>query len=156
MKNALLIVATLFMSCSFYGNKNEIVTKEAKVDSESFNIRPKINAKVIPKDNKTKILGKWYRDDDRTSYWEFRKDGKVYIFEDGILDTTNTYSISKSCGENKDAKIEFLRIVDADSTEFCSEINGINENNSGVLSLTNMQNFKVVLFVKSINIKIPK
>jgi hypothetical protein len=38
--------------------------------------------------------------------------------------------------------------------EYCSEINGINENNSGILSLTSMQNVKVALFVNNVNINI--
>ncbi len=111
-----------------------------------------------PPDSRTKILGIWYDNSDgsnsKTSYWEFKDDGKVYIYSDGILESVSAFSISHSCGQNSDPKFEFLKLIDEDGSEFCAEINGINENNSGILSLTSMQNFDVTLLVNDINIKV--
>ncbi len=138
------------MSCSFYGNKDKSNVKKVAPITRDV----KTASVQLQSDSKTRILGKWYRDEDRSSYWEFKDDGKVYFYVEGILDTTSTYSISHSCGENTDDKFEFLKIVDEDGNEYCSEINGINENNSGVLSLTSMQNLQVALFVNNVNVKI--
>ncbi len=107
-------------------------------------------------ESRTKILGIWYRDEDRTSYWEFKDDGKVYCYSKGVLEDISTFSISHSCGENSDANFEFLKLVDEDGSEYCSEINGINEDNSGILSLTSMQNFRLALFVNDQSIVLPE
>lgn len=141
---------TVLMSSNFYGNKNTDNGKKPPTKS-ILNIK----TTILKSNSKTRILGKWYRDEDRTSYWIFKKDGKVYFYEEGVLNAKSTYSISHSCGDNSDLKFEFLKIVDEDGSEYCSEINGINENNSGILSLTSMQNLKVALFVNNVKIKIP-
>lgn len=155
MKKFFLAAITALTSCNFYDNKNvgntEVINHTAKIVS----IRHNIETKTETPDIQTKILGKWYRDEDRSSYWEFKNDGKVYFYEDGVLNTKSTYSISHNCAQNSDPKFEFLKIIDEDGSEYCSEINGINENNSGILSLTSMQNLEVVLFVNDINITIP-
>lgn len=114
-----------------------------------------IKTRDTPPDSRTRILGIWYRDEDRTAYWEFKNDDKVYCYLEGVLEAMDTFSISHSCGENSDAKFEFLKLIDADGDEYCSEINGINEDNSGILSLTSMQNFRVALFVNNKNIVLP-
>jgi hypothetical protein len=154
MKKLFLITMITLMSCSFYGNKNS--------DSNETEISSKIKSKksnkmptTVPPDSRTKIIGKWYRDEDRTSYWEFKNDNKVYFYSEGTLDATFTYSISHTCGENTDANFEFLKLIDEDNNESCAEINGINEDNSGILSLTSMANLKVTLFVNNVNIIIP-
>lgn len=145
---------TTLMSCSFYGNKNADNMKEVKPNVKTNSIKTKIKDTVVPPDSKTRILGKWYCDEDRSSYWIFKDDGKVYSYEEGVLDSTYTYSISNSCQDNSDPKFEFLKLVNENGKEFCYEINGINENNSGILSLTFMGNFNVSLFVNNVNIKI--
>ena len=40
----------------------------------------KIETKNTPPDSVTRILGIWYRDEDRTAYWEFKNDNKVYCY----------------------------------------------------------------------------
>jgi hypothetical protein len=72
-----------------------------------------------------------------------------------VLENVFIFSISHSCGENSDPESEFLKFIDEVGFESCFEINGINEDNSGVLSLTSMTNLKVTLFVNNVNITIP-
>lgn len=142
MKKYFIIALTLFISC----NSN------AKIEQKESIIKT-INT---PPDSRTKILGIWYDNSDgtnsKTSYWEFKADGKLYVYTDGVLESVSTFSISHSCGQNSDPKYEFLKLVDEDGSEFCAEINGINGNNSGILSLTSMSNFEITILVNDINI----
>lgn len=132
----------LLFSCICCNAKNEKISPITKTNN-------------TPPDSRAKILGIWYRDKDRSAYWEFKNDGKVYCYSEGVLENTSVFSISHSCGENSDPESEFLKLIDEDGSEYCSEINGINEDNSGILSLTSMQNLKVTLFVNNVNITIP-
>ncbi len=144
MKKYLILALTIFVSC----NSNATIEQKNSI----------IKTINTPPDSRTKILGIWYDNSDgsnsKRSYWEFKDDGKVYIYSDGVLESVSTFSISHSCGENSDPKFEFLKTIDEDGSEYCAEINGINENNSGILSLTSMQNFDVTLLVNDINIKV--
>lgn len=135
MKKYFLVFVITLMSCNFYGNKNVIDVKNV--------------ASINPK-----IIGTWYSHTDRTTKWVFKDDSKVYCYEEGVLSVIYSYSISHDCEGNSDAKFEFLKLVNEDGVTFCYEINGINENNSGILSLTYMNNMQVSLFVNNPNIKI--
>jgi hypothetical protein len=143
-KYFIIVLNTILLANSFCCNAiNETTSTKTKINT-------------TPPDSRTKILGIWYRDEDRTAYWEFKNDGKVYCYSKGVLEDVSTFSISHSCGGNSDPKFEFLKLIDEDGSEYCSEINGINEDNSGILSLTSMQNFRIALFVNDVNITIPK
>jgi len=135
MKKYFLVFVITLMSCNFYGNKNVIDVKNV--------------ASTNPK-----IIGTWYSDTDRTTKWVFKDDLKVYCYEEGVLSVIYSYSVSHDCEGNSDIKFEFLKLVNEDGVTFCYEINGINENNSGILSLTYMNNMQVSLFVNNPNIKI--
>lgn len=135
MKKYFLIFVITLMSCNFYGNKNVIDVKNVAYTNP-------------------KIIGTWYSDTDRTTKWVFKDDSKVYCYEEGVLSVIYSYSISHDCEGNSDTKFEFLKLVNEDGVTFCYEINGINENNSGILSLTYMNNMQVSLFVNNPNIVI--
>lgn len=133
----------LLFSCICCNAKNENISSITKTNN-------------TPPDSRTKILGIWYRDEDRSAYWKFKDDGKAYCYSEGVLENVFIFSISHSCGENSDPEFEFLKLIsEEDGYESCFEINGINEDNSGVLSLTSMTNLKVTLFVNNVNITIP-
>lgn len=100
------------------------------------------------------IIGTWYSDQNRDTKWVFAQDGKVYNYVKDSFKVMYRYSISHSCQNNSDDTVEFLNLMDKDGDEFCFRINGINENKNGVLSLTNMSNMEVILFVNNINLKI--
>ena len=140
MKKYLILALTIFVSC----NSNATIEQKNSI----------IKTINTPPDSATKILGIWYFNLSRNSYLEFKDDGKVYEYTDGVLESVSAFSISHSCGENSDPKFEFLKTIDEDGSEYCAEINGINENNSGILSLTSMQNFDVTLLVNDKNIVI--
>lgn len=140
MKKYFIIALTIFINC----NSNATIEQKNSI----------IKTINMPPDSRTKILGIWYDYSYKNSYWEFKNDGKVYIYSDGVLESVSDFSISHSCGQNSDTKFEFLKLIDEDGAEYCAEINGINENNSGILSLTSMSNFDVTLFVNDKNIVI--
>lgn len=113
------------------------------------------NVKISQQTPQSKIIGTWFYYGSTTSKLVFNSNGKVLEYdEDEITDTSN-YSIAHNCGSESDPNFYFLKVVDIDGDEVCYEINGINENNSGILSLTNMINGKVRLFVNNPNIQIP-
>jgi len=89
-----------------------------------------------------KIIGTWVWENDTTFKITFTSSNQRQEYSNNQLVGTNSYSISHSCGTNSDPKFYFLKITDEDGREYCFEINGINANNSGILSLTSMLNGK--------------
>jgi hypothetical protein len=76
-------------------------------------------------------------EDDQNNKIEFTTDNHVKIYIDNVLETNDTYSISDSCdGVSGSNGGLYLQVTDSeDGTVDCSIINGINANNSNVLSL---------------------
>ncbi|OXB23073.1 hypothetical protein B0A80_12880 [Flavobacterium tructae] len=101
-----------------------------------------------------KIVGTWYADANRNTRWVFTADGKVFNYDKNTFKVMYRYTISNSCQNNSDDTLEFVTLMDKDGDEYCFRINAINENKSGVLSMTNMSNMEAILFVNDINIVI--
>ena len=97
----------------------------------------------------------WY---DRTNYFEtlpsdkieFLPNGQVKRYEDNVLLYTDTYSISNTCNgyANNDRSLFLKQIDSEDGDEYCFIINGINENNSGILSLTTSRQGKLIVYIR--------
>ena len=114
------------------------------------------NVKKSQQTPESKIIGTWFYEKSTTSKLVFDTSGRLSAYYNGDkLRYSGNYSISHSCGSNSDTNFYFLKVVYDDGDEICYEINGINENNSGILSLTSMKNGKVSLFVNDPNIQIP-
>ena len=77
MKKYFIIALTIFISC----NSNATVEQKKSINKT-------INT---PPDSRTKILGIWYDYQYKTSYWEFKDDGKVYIYSDGVLESISAF-----------------------------------------------------------------
>lgn len=100
-----------------------------------------------------KLIGTWYANGYRNSKWVYSADGKLYNYYDGKLVELFKYSVSNICGKDKieNDTIEYIKIIDKDSTEYCFRINGINKNKDGVLSIKNMDTGVTELFVSDVN-----
>ena len=87
----------------------------------------------------SEIIGSWRSESDPNNVIVFSNDGHVKIYIDAILQSDDRYSISSSCGTESSIKGQlFLKTTFRDDdSENCDYINGINENNSGILSLMN-------------------
>lgn len=94
------------------------------------------------------IVGVWVSEDDPSYKISFNSHGVYLELVNNVQVTRNTYSISHSCGGENDSKFYFLKLVDEDGDIYCFEINGVNANNSGILSLTYMDNGKIFLYNK--------
>lgn len=83
------------------------------------------------------ILGTWILEGESNNLRVFTPDGHVKIIINGVMQSDDTFSISDTCNgtTNADGTL-FLNTIDGeDATEYCELINGINVNNSNVLSL---------------------
>lgn len=83
------------------------------------------------------IIGTWILEGEPNNLRVFTSDGHVKIIINGVVQTDDTFSISDTCDgfTNTDGTL-FLKTIDGDdSTEYCELINGINVNDSNVLSL---------------------
>ena len=110
----------------------------------------------LKEDPKIDIIGTWYYENNTTSKLIFTSDSKIHSYYNGnTLRYSAEYSISHNCGSSSDINFYFLKIIYSDGDEECFEINGINENNSGILSLTSMKNGKIHLLINDPSIEIP-
>lgn len=128
MKKIAVIVILMCVSCNFF---------EKKKESES------------PK----KLIGTWYADGYRNSKWVYGKDGTLSNYYDEKLMEVFKYSVCNTCGNNtvENDTIEYIKLKDKDSTEYCFKIIGINKNNNGVLSIKNMDTGVTEFFVNDVN-----
>ena len=95
-----------------------------------------------------KILGFWVLEKDTSSKVEFLANGEMRSYESDKLVSIDRYSISSSC-ERASSTLpneKYLRIVFEDGDVFCYYINGINGNNSGILSLMTTTNGRIVIY----------
>jgi hypothetical protein len=84
------------------------------------------------------ILGTWILEGESNNLRVFTSDDHVKIIINGVVQSDDTYTISDTCDgyTNGDGSL-FLNTIDSeDGTEYCEIINGINANDSNVLSLT--------------------
>ena len=98
-----------------------------------------------------RILGIWIMEDSPSLQIEYLSNGQLKRYEDNILLYTDTYSISNTCdGETMNNYNEyFLKQIDSEfGAEHCFIINGVNENNSGILSLTTSGQGKIIIYVR--------
>ena len=94
-----------------------------------------------------RLVGSWYAESDRNTKLVFSlKEGLVKKYWSEELRWSYNYSVSHACNDNYDEKFYFMKWETDHGEELCFEINGVNENNSGILSLTSMQNGKVYLY----------
>jgi len=87
-----------------------------------------------------RIIGTWVSEDDSSYRVTFNSSNQRLEYYDNQFKGMDSYSISHSCGADSDPKFYFLKITDQDGDNYCFEINGVNANNSGILSLTSMLN----------------
>lgn len=90
----------------------------------------------------------WINEEDTKIKWIFDDKGNLRTYYNGKLGSGTKYSISHSCGQNSDQKFYFLKLEFREGGSHCFEINGVNFNNSGILSLTSMENGKIFLYKK--------
>lgn len=106
-------------------------------------------------DPNQEIIGTWISADDPTQKWVFNdsKNSCVWYTNNESTESFN-YSISYSspqCGLPVDVNNEtiYLKLIDRkDGGEYCYEINGVNYDNSGILSITFLGTNKLFLFKK--------
>lgn len=101
------------------------------------------------------IIGSWIEQKDTSSVWVF-DENTLKIYYNNNLTRTYNYSISNSspqCGRpvDTDSANQYLQIQDINNFEniSCYQINGINFNGSGILSLTYFKNGKMIILNKS-------
>lgn len=97
-----------------------------------------------------RILGIWIMENSPSDKIEFLPNGQVKRYEDNVLLYTDTYSISNTCNgyANNDRSLFLKQIDSEDGDEYCFIINGINENNSGILSLTTSGQGKLIVYIR--------
>lgn len=97
-----------------------------------------------------RILGIWIMENSPSDKIEFLPNGQVKRYEDNVLLYTDTYSISNTCNgyANNDGSLFLKQIDSEDGDEYCFIINGINENNSGILSLTTSGQGKLIVYIR--------
>lgn len=135
----IIIIALVLLSVVAYGyvyiNKtvaNKAVTSQTALSPEQ------------------EILGVWHIENSPDDTIEFLANGEVKVFEDNVLMTTDQYEITNNCdGQTTSNNELFLKRIDGeDGTVYCDYINGINENNSNVLSMTPEGSMKVVIYIR--------
>jgi hypothetical protein len=128
MKKIAVIVVLMCVSCNFFDNKKK-------------------------PDSTKKLIGTWYSDGYRNSKWVYGKDGTLSNYYDEKLMEVFKYSVSGTCGDNKieNDTIEYVKLKDKDSIEYCFKIMSINKNNDGVLSIKNMDTGVTEFFVNDVN-----
>lgn len=97
------------------------------------------------------IIGTWVSNDDPSYKRVFTNNNNGKICKDysnGELTGIYSYLIATSCLDEGAPAFIYLKLVDEDNDEYCFEINGINENNSNILSLTGLMRGKVQLYTK--------
>ena len=121
-----------------------------KKSTSSSIVLVKRNSKNFRDSSQTniEILGTWINEQDTSYKLVFLNTGilKEYV-NDELMGTLN-YSISHRCGSENDSNAEFLKKTESDGSTYCFEINGINVNNSGILSIRSMENGKLYTFNK--------
>ncbi len=134
-KFSITILLLIILSITAYGFVNTIL------------ILPNPTTQLTPQQ---RIIGIWLRENDPTDKLEFLSNGQMKRYFDNVIQYTDTYAISNECGGfiSGDERL-FLKEVDGkDGTEDCSIINGINEDNNGILSLTTSNQGKTIIYVK--------
>jgi len=126
MKKIAVVFILICVSCNFFESKKNV-------------------------DNTKELIGTWYANGYRNSKWVYSVDGKLYNYYDGELVELFEYSVSNTCGNKENDTIEYIKMIDKDSVEYCFKINAINENKDGVLSIKNMDTGVTELFVKDVN-----
>ncbi|NER14838.1 hypothetical protein GWK08_15385 [Leptobacterium flavescens] len=94
------------------------------------------------------ITATWVNEEDSKSKWVFTSSGEIHQYYENQLVSTSNYSISHVCGESTSPELYFLKITASGGSEQCYEINGVNANNSGKLSITLTANGETALFDK--------
>ena len=134
MKNIKLIIITIVISITYSCKAQQISGVQQQITIYN-----------------NEIIGTWVSNNDPTYKRVFTNNGTGKICKDysnGELTSTYTYTIATSCGEENAQGFIYLKLVDEDSDEYCFEINGINENNSNILSLTGLMRGKIQLYTK--------
>lgn len=131
----IIIISVIIFSITAYGFVNTIL------------ILPSPTSQLTPQQ---RIIGVWVLENDSTTKIEFLTNSVVKSYENNVLKYTDTYSIGNTCGGETLSNNElFLKTIDGeDGTEYCDIINGINEDNNGILSLTTSNQGKTIIYVK--------
>ncbi len=112
------------------------------------NIDKNLNSKI---QTNQEIIGTWINEEDTSYKLVFLDTGVLNEYVNNVLMGTLTYTISHSCGLTSDPNYEFLEKIESDGATYCYEINGINVDNSGILSIRSMENGKLYIFNKVTN-----
>jgi len=90
-----------------------------------------------PSEPSTEILGIWYLESDSNVKLEFTINNQMKTYVDNVIESIDYYSISNSCnGQTISDDRLFLKVTDSeDSSTYCNIINGINEDDSNILSM---------------------
>ena len=151
MKKAIIyvvIIGSIMAVLAFIPKGNKIIINKPK--DSLITIKTKTNHKIVNLVNQTnpEIIGTWINEEDTSYKLVFLDTGvlKEYV-NDELMGTLN-YTISHNCGSESDTSIEFLKKIESDGSIYCFEINAINVNNNGILSIRSMENGKLYIFNK--------
>jgi len=98
---------------------------------------------------KKDILGMWILESDPETKIEFLEDGTVNNYYGEELRSTEYYVITSSCnGENRADGTFVLKQFSSVDDYFCSYIEGLNINDSNMLSLMTFNQGKIIVFVR--------
>jgi len=108
-----------------------------------------VHSNIAVESPQTEILGFWVLEDDPSTKIEFLSNGQVKNYQNNVLESIDTYAITNLCdGHTAPNGQNYLKITFPEGDSFCYLINGINANNSGILSLLTMTQGKVVVYVR--------
>jgi hypothetical protein len=140
MKNKYTILTFLLISSILvFGYSNFNISKKNKLTSS-----------ILTNDPEIEILGFWTLENDPSTKIEFTVDGHIKSYMNNVLESNDLYQITNFCqGQSLSNDRKFLKIIDSnDGSVFCSLINGVNENNSNILSLTTSNQGKVIVYIR--------
>lgn len=142
----LVIIGSVMTSLAFIPKMNSAKIKKSTKSTiiavnRSLSLKPKSQTNV-------EILGTWINEQDTSYKLVFLDAGILKEYVNDELTVTLNYTISHRCGSENDLSTEFLKKIESDGSTYCFEINGVNENNSGILSIRSMENGKLYTFNK--------
>lgn len=94
----------------------------------------------------TDILGMWVLEDDPATKVEFLTNGTVKNYTGNVHESTDQYAITNVAPDGATSSDLYLKITFPEGDSFYYLINGINANNSNLLSLMTMNQGKVIVY----------
>jgi hypothetical protein len=135
-KRQALVLTLIILGTLLYG-----FTAGQHIYVESKEFSSSLHSPMAPSPSPSaEIVGIWEDEAEPGHKLEFSATGEIKIYSENIVEVISTYEISNTCdGETIDDG-EYLKIKDTyDNSDLCYYINGINEDDSNILSVMNDQ-----------------